>query len=202
MRIFAILVVTFLAAVVLISNLSGPPKGNPTDSPQVRESAGAIISRAQLVLADWETFSKKKAEQAPTTERTELALNALALVKPEEPEHQAAAEVAGKLQAISKKFGKEALSAEAAALGRKLLEQRKSYAATLEDAYLRKGQDFKIRTEGKDATTLRIQWVLIGRPFVYNAINDRELMLRWKLMGFRTIVFSDGYNNTWRQKIE
>jgi hypothetical protein len=202
MRTFAISFVVFIAAVVLISSLSSSPKGGSPASPQVRESAGAIISRARLVLTDWETFSKKKAERAPTTERTELALNALALVKPDEPEHQAAAEVAGKIQAISKKFEKEALSAEAAALGRKLLEQRKSYAATLEDTYLRKGQDFKIRTEGKDATTLRIQWVLIGRPFVYNAINDRELMLRWKLMGFRTVVFSDGYNNTWRQQIE
>ena len=202
MRIFAILFVAFLSAVVLISNFSGPKKGTSTAAPQTRESAGAIISRAQLVLADWETFSKKKAERAPTTERTELALNALASVRPEEPEHQAAVEVAGKLQAISKKYEKEAFSAEAAALGRKLLEQRKSYAATLEDTYLKKGQDFKIRTEGKDATTLRIQWVLIGRPFVYNAINDRELMMKWKLMGFRTVVFSDGYNNTWRQQIE
>ncbi len=202
MRIIAIVIVAFLAAVVLISNSDSNRKSNSEASPPARESAGAIVSRAQLVLADWEAFSKKKAEQAPTAERTKLAIKALALVKPEEPEHQAAEVVAGKLPAISEKIEKEAISAEAAALGRKLLEQRKSYAATLEDAYLRKGQDFEIRTEGKDATTLRIQWVLIGRPFVYNAINDRELMLRWKLMGFRIVVFSDGYNSTWRQKIE
>ena len=129
-------------------------------------------------------------------------MKALASVGPDEPEHQTSRDVIAKLQAISKKLEREALNAEAVALGRKLLEQRRSYAATLEDTYLKKGQDFKIRTEGKDATTLRIQWVLIGRPFVYNAINDRELMMRWKLMGFQTVVFSDGYNNTWRQKIE
>ena len=147
MRILAIIIVAFFAAVVLISNFDGSRKGNSAASPPVRESAGAIISRARLVLVDWEAFSKKKAEQAPTAERTELALKALASVKSEEPEHLEAGEVAGKLQAISKKFEKEALRAEAAALGRKLLEQRKSYAATLEDKYLRKGQDFKIRTE-------------------------------------------------------
>jgi hypothetical protein len=198
----AMIVVALVAAAVMVSNFGGGGTDTSATSASVREPAGAIVSRAQLVLADWEAFGRKKAEQAPTAERTKLALAALASVRSDEPEHPASQEVAAKLQAISKKLEKEAVNAEATALGRKLLEHRKSYASTLEDAYLKKGQDFKIRTEGKDATTLRIQWVLIGRPFVYNAINDRELMLRWKLMGFRTVVFSDGYNNTWRQQIE
>lgn len=202
MRILGIILVALLAAVVLISAFEGSRRGSSSAAPPARESADAIVSRAQLVLADWEAFSKKKSDQAPTAERTELALKALATIGVDEPERKPSEEVATKLRSISKKFEKEALSAEVAALGKKLLEERKSYAANLEDAYLRKGQDFKIRTEGRGATTLRIQWVLIGRPFVYNAVNDRELMLRWKLMGFRTVVFSDGYNNTWRQVIE
>ena len=202
MRLLGLVLVSLLAAFVLISGFESGRKQNSSASPPVREGADAIVSRARLVLADWEAFSKKKADQAPSAERTELALRALASIRADEPGRESSEEVAGKLRAISKKLEKEALSAEAVALGKKLLEGRKSYAADLEDAYLKKGQDFKIRTEGKDATTLRIQWVLIGRPFVYNSINDRELMLRWKLMGFRTVVFSDGYNNTWRQRIE
>ena len=72
----------------------------------------------------------------------------------------------------------------------------------MEDRYLKAGQDFTIRTRGKNATTLYIRWVLIGRPFVYNAINDQNIMGQWRLLGFKTVIFTDGYDHTWRQKVQ
>jgi hypothetical protein len=195
---FIVIVVFVILAMAVFSTGSS----KKTTSIQERENASAIIARAEATIHDWEVFGVKKAELAPTAERTRLAVEALQKIGSDEPEYQKAQDTVTKIESVSKRYEKEALNAEAAALGRKLLQQRKLYASTLEDSYLKKGQDFTVRTEGRDATILRIQWVLIGRPFVYNAINDRELMLRWKMMGFQTVIFSDGYNNTWRQHIE
>jgi hypothetical protein len=49
---------------------------------------------------------------------------------------------------------------------------------------------------------LRLRWVLISRPIVYNFINDRDLMADLKGRGFRQLVMTDGYDSTWRQKID
>jgi hypothetical protein len=36
----------------------------------------------------------------------------------------------------------------------------------------------------------------------YNFINDRDLMANLKGRGFRQLVMTDGYDSTWRQKID
>jgi len=199
---FLTLVVLVLGLAYLADRLVSPGDvASRADHNSAKETAADIISRSELVLREWDEFGTKKTSMPPTKERTELAEKALAGISSSAPEHEVAQSLIAKIQAKSKQYEKAALAAEAAAIKRRLLAERRSYAATLEDAYLKKGQDFRIRAEGHDATVLRIQWVLIGRPFVYNAINDRDLMLRWQLMGFKTVIFSDGFDNTWRQPI-
>lgn len=79
---------------------------------------------------------------------------------------------------------------------------RKAYANELEHRYLKRGMDVHVSVEGDRNTTLKLRWVLISRPTVYNFINDRDLMSNLKSRGFRQLVMTDGYNSTWRQKID
>jgi hypothetical protein len=78
---------------------------------------------------------------------------------------------------------------------------RMRFARDLEHKFLSDGQDFEIRAQGDNAATLRIKWVLIGRPFVYKMVNEGDFMANMKKRGFRTVVFTDGYNGTWRYDV-
>jgi hypothetical protein len=88
----------------------------------------------------------------------------------------------------------EALLKEALAESR---SARKSYADTYERGLLLAGEDVTVRTQGKNADTLSITYVLIGRPFVYQLMNDRELNSKWISLGFKTVRLSDGYDKSW-----
>jgi hypothetical protein len=167
-----------------------------------KDSAADIVARANLVIQEWDEFGSKKSETPPSQKLVESTRAKLARIDRSDPQFSAAQKSLAALESKQKQFGKLALAAEMARIHREVVSKRKSYAANLEDSYLKQGQDFHIRTEGQDATTLRIQWVLIGRPFVYNAINNPEIMGTWRLMGFKTVVFTDGYNNTWRQQVQ
>jgi hypothetical protein len=79
---------------------------------------------------------------------------------------------------------------------------RISYASDYERDLLQAGEDVTVRTQGKNADTLTITYVLINRPFVYQLMNDRELNSRWILLGFKTIRLSDGYDKSWSYKPE
>jgi hypothetical protein len=74
---------------------------------------------------------------------------------------------------------------------------RKSYADVYERDLLQAGQDVTVRTQGKNADTLSITYVLINRPFVYQLMNDRELNSKWISLGFKTVRLSDGYDKSW-----
>jgi hypothetical protein len=167
-----------------------------------KESAADTIARAKLVEQEWDDFANKKSKLPPANKRTEAAQMALAKISQTDTEYSLAQQTLTSLQAKAKRNAKAAEIAEIAAIKTGLISARKSYAAEMEDKYLRAGQDFTIRTQGQDATTLYMRWVLIGRPFVYNAINDKKIMSTWRLLGFRTVIFTDGYDHTWQQKVQ
>ena len=78
---------------------------------------------------------------------------------------------------------------------------RVKFADELERKFLSNGQDFDISAIGDKNSTLRIKWVLIGRPFVYKMVNEGDFLQNMKKRGFRTVVFTDGYNGTWRYDV-
>jgi hypothetical protein len=75
--------------------------------------------------------------------------------------------------------------------------ERIAYARSVEVTMLEANADVTVTAPGKDATTLRIQWVLINRPFVYNLTKDGTFFQGLRQRGFTRFVATDGYSATW-----
>lgn len=80
--------------------------------------------------------------------------------------------------------------------------QRTHYADLLERNFLDKGFDFTVTVSGQDNALLKIKWVLMSRPLVYKMTKDGELLDIWKKMGFKKVIFSDGYRTSWTYDLE
>ena len=77
---------------------------------------------------------------------------------------------------------------------------RKQASAALERFMLGRGVDTYISVSGKDNTTLTVKYVLMSRPAVYQLVNDqneRGFMPMVRDLGFRKLVFTDGFKDTW-----
>jgi hypothetical protein len=92
------------------------------------------------------------------------------------------------------------------------------YGSELEHKLLVQGMDTTVRVQGKNNTSIRIQYVLMSRPLVYalthpdaQAEADRDQGHVWKSLtedrpdflaalrsqGFKEVIFTDGYEHTW-----
>ena len=80
-------------------------------------------------------------------------------------------------------------------------DSRVRYATTAEDLFLRRGMDVVVRTSGDRHTTVTFKYVLMGRPTVYQMINDASFVSLIKGLGFKTVVFTDGFDSTWQFNI-
>ncbi len=83
-----------------------------------------------------------------------------------------------------------------------LKENRKRYAQSFEKKCLEKGLDFYVQTIGKDASVLKIKWALMSRPLIYKFINDKEIVRTWRELGFKKVLFTDGFRNNWESKLD
>jgi hypothetical protein len=54
--------------------------------------------------------------------------------------------------------------------------------------------DAHISTSGAKSTTLVIRFVLVGRPFVYNLMNETQFLENAKNAGFTNTHFTNGYD--------
>lgn len=54
---------------------------------------------------------------------------------------------------------------------------------------------------GQKNTTLTFRYVLVTRAFVYQAANKTGFLDDCAEMGFKTVVFTDGYDQTWRYSV-
>ena len=76
-------------------------------------------------------------------------------------------------------------------------QQRIQIAKTMERNMLDKGFDAYVTTQGPQNETLKIKFILISRPFVHQMCNDGETMGNFRNVGFKKIIFTDGYDSTW-----
>jgi hypothetical protein len=75
---------------------------------------------------------------------------------------------------------------------------RREFAKRLEHLMLNHGRDVYVSASGPRATTLTIRYVLISRPLIHQLTQDGTFVSRVRDAGFRSLVMTDGYNNTWR----
>ena len=80
-------------------------------------------------------------------------------------------------------------------VARESAERRREWARKYERLMLGQGRDVTARADGPNATTLRITYILIGRPTAYQLMNDASFVGNLRSEGFRRVVLSDGYDS-------
>ena len=76
-------------------------------------------------------------------------------------------------------------------------QRRKEIAEKMELHFLDSGMDVHVSVAGKDRATLKIDYILMSRPFAHKFINAHEQINILKLMGFKRIEFWDRDEEKW-----
>lgn len=155
-----------------------------------------LVKKARSVVKTWDTdnASKKGMPDDEVLQLT-LALGQAANGTPEDADAQAL------IGQLSIRREARSATAEAAAAQMRIANNvaaRTSFADQLERTYLGKGMDVTVRTSGSKKTTLTLSYVLMGRPTVYQLGNDEDFLSSLRGIGFKMIVFTDGYDSTWK----
>jgi hypothetical protein len=111
----------------------------------------------------------------------------LAALFPDEPKY--AAQLA--------KFQKVKMRADEQRLAKEARKRRQEYASKAETIFLDNWQSATVTTSGKDDATLRIEYVLVSKALVYQFLKRDGFVAGCKALGFKRLVFSDGYNQSW-----
>lgn len=80
-------------------------------------------------------------------------------------------------------------------------QERLEFAVDYERDLLRKNIDATVRATGRDATTLRVQWILASRPLAFQLAEDPGVNRRLSTLGFVKFVISDG-DQSWSWDIK
>lgn len=81
------------------------------------------------------------------------------------------------------------------------IEARKDFAVSYENECLNRGMDARVTTLGAGHTTLKIQFVLINRPFAHQFNNDNDIRSRLTGLGFSKVILTNGFDDTWTIKL-
>jgi len=79
---------------------------------------------------------------------------------------------------------------------------RRVYARKLEKTYLDQGLDVTVTTQGGQATTLRIKWILVSRVVAHQFSQNSEVFSTLRTLGFKRLEISDGYDEEWYWTID
>lgn len=78
---------------------------------------------------------------------------------------------------------------------------RQRFAKEYEKKMLLKNVDMTVRAIGPEARTLKMTYILAGRPLAYQISQDREIMANLQSLGFRRVIVSDGHDESYSVKI-
>ncbi|MCI0662202.1 MAG: hypothetical protein L0220_14120 [Acidobacteria bacterium] len=148
---------------------------SPTASPTPDLPPSELLAKAKKLLVQ------------PSTSDFTAAMTLLHRIPPEAKESKEAS-------TLKVKITKERERAKA------VLEsaERRDFAGIAERNLLSKGFDVTVLVNGPENRTLRITYVLMSRPLVYQLTNDHGFLETAQARGFHKVIFSDGYNRTWR----
>lgn len=73
---------------------------------------------------------------------------------------------------------------------------RRAFAKLLENNYLDEGLDIHVTTHGRNATTLRLEYVLFGRVWAHQ-FSEGEHWGTIRDLGFKRVEMRDGYDFSW-----
>jgi hypothetical protein len=211
---FAALVVVVLFFVAAgLGTRSNDPTLRPPETQKAASASAALptstekLDRARAFEAKWRNVKAKKSSEISAFDLGGV-LWAIDTIPADAPETAEAATIGERLakdreaiRAASDAYFNTRLAAEKVERDKKNLPLRKAYANDAERRMLDVGRDFYFSVEGKDSSILRIRYVLMSRPLVHQMVNNSKIMDQWRDLGFNEVIFTDGYNNTWRQKL-
>ncbi len=153
----------------------------PSSTPEPKLSSAELLKKAKNLLAN---------------NNPEEAIRNLQLIEIGSKEYPEAQKL---LTRVTKELDEKRLKAETIIK----IEARKEYAKILENYLLDNAKmDTKIRTYGKDFTTLKIEYILTSRVMVNELTKDGKLPSLWEQMGFKRVIFTDGYYHTWTMELK
>jgi hypothetical protein len=74
---------------------------------------------------------------------------------------------------------------------------RKEYAKKYESSLLDKNMNVTVTTQGRDATTLRLEYILVSKVWAHQLSKEQELFDTLKSLGFKKFILTDGYDEEW-----
>lgn len=181
---------------------NSPPLSSPStaskkmDKPQPQKEEAHPAPNYPSTPADRLKEAKRqltmKSEQYPYGD-IYYAFNILQPITKDAPEYPEA-------QALLKKNAKWK-ETDLAAIRKKTAAEKRTnrllYAAIIENKFLDKGYDISVKVLGKNDTTLQLKYVLVSRVFVHHLSKDTSLIQEWRELGFKRIVFTDGFRSKW-----
>jgi hypothetical protein len=163
---------------------------------EVTGSATESLSAARSVIYRWQAWKAKYVGAPPAFSDWVNARNGLIAVRGSDPEFADAKRLALALDTFGNDLANDEIRNEGKAADNDVAG-RKAFAVSYERELLRKWMDVTISTEGNKASTLRIKYVLMSKPLVFNMSQDGGLMDRYRERGFKKLVLTDGYNKSW-----
>jgi hypothetical protein len=76
-------------------------------------------------------------------------------------------------------------------------QQRMLYASAAEETFVKNGMDVKVTASGAKKDQLRLKYVLMSQPLVYKFQNELKINDQARVLGFKKIIYSDGYDESW-----
>jgi hypothetical protein len=68
----------------------------------------------------------------------------------------------------------------------------------MEKKMLSEAMDMTFTASGPDNTNLTIKYALMSRPLVYKLTNETDFLENMRKAGFKTVIFTDGYYESWK----
>lgn len=160
------------------------------EQPEKAVSAAEHLSLAKKALDVWRPNKNPAKADWGDLKAASIHLKA---IKESDPEHSEAKKLLAVLKARQDEVNKTL--AELAA--KESAQRRKDVAEKMELNFLDSGMDVHVSVAGKDRATLKIEYILMSRPFAHKIINAHEQINILKLMGFKRIEFWDLDEERW-----
>jgi len=98
----------------------------------------------------------------------------------------------------SKDKSEIATSKKASSLIKQIAQlQRSVFASTMEQKMMEKGFNMDVKALGRTKTSLQLKFALMSKALVYNFRNEGNIDQTAKRLGFKKIIFTDGFDSTW-----
>jgi len=167
------------------SNDVMPQSMTTSASPQQDSlSSSQRLAEAKRALADG--YSPNKDPMKTSWGRVADARRHLEAIRPDAKEY---AEAQKLMKEVERREGEIERMAKKVA--------RQLVAEQMEQRMLSQGMDMQFTTSGADNSTLTIKYVLMSRPLVYKLTNESDFLSNMRNAGFRKVIFTDGYNESW-----